>query len=482
MAKYSRRKVSLDEEKSICTGCIVSTKFIRDFNLLIGSELVLLKSKYLRMIISWCIDYFKEYEEAPFSSIIDIFKAERKNIQNADDVDMIEETIEDINDRYIEDGQKFDDAFIFNQAEKYIRGRALEESAEEIRGLVKQNKISDAERIISEYRRPCKGEVNGIQIFTDENAVNDMFLEQNSVFRPPGPLGLLMGDMLKGDLCYVGGPAKSSKTWSCMEFALMCVREGLNVAWFSLEMSAALMNKRFAQNIISGSFKDIADKVYVPYFDKNNNVKYKKEKIKKLTESVVKRRYKMFKQQYAGNLVVYDGTTSGNTVASIKNTLINAEELEGIAYDVVFVDQLNLIKTFGVKEKRHALDNIALDLKRDIAQEMNMLVFSPVQYNKESLKKDIRDESNISESYSLFSHASLLVSLNQTKEERETGLLRITCSGRHDKYFGTILALQCLDKGRAILDNRWIKEVPNYSDVVCDMSFGEEDEKELEDA
>ena len=322
--------MSLDEEKSICTGCIVSTGFIRDFNLLIGSDLNLLKSKYLRIIISWCLEYFKEYEEAPFSSIMDIFKSQRKNIQNSDDLDMIEDTLEDINDRYIEDGQIFDHAFIFNQSEKYIRGRSLEESADEIKGLVKQNKISEAETIISEYRRPCKGEINGIQIFTDENAVSDMFLEQNSVFHPQGPLGLLMGDMLKGDLCYVGGPAKSSKTWSCMEFALMCVREGLNVAWFSLEMSAPLMNKRFAQNIIGGSFKDLQDKVNVPYFDKYNNIKYKKEKIKRLNENIVKRRYKMFKQQYAGNLVVYDGTTSGNTVASLKNTLINAQELEGI--------------------------------------------------------------------------------------------------------------------------------------------------------
>ena len=132
-----------------------------------------------------------------------------------------------------------------------------------------------------------------------------------------------------------------------------------------------------------------------------------------------------------------------------------------------------------LKEKRHALDNIALDLKRDIAQEMNMLVFSPVQYSKESINKDIRDESHISEAYSLFSHASLLVSLNQTKEERERGLLRITCSGRHDKYFGTVLALQCLDKGRSIIDSRWATEVPNYSDIICDMSFSDEDEKEI---
>jgi hypothetical protein len=481
MKKYGRRKVSIDHEKNIAIGCIISTKFARDFNLLIGKDLDLLKSKYIRIIISWALEYYKTYNEAPTTSILDIFKAEKENLQSEEDKELIEDTLDEINNKYVEEELKFDAAYIYSQVEIYIRGRALENSADQIKGFVKQNKMDEAEKIISEYRKPCKGELSGIQLLEDMNSIQDMFVEQYSVFHPPGDLGILMGDMLKGDLCYIGGSSKSSKTWTSMELAMMCLREGLNVGWFTLEMNSLLMAKRFAQNMGNASFKELQERVYVPYFDEENRIYYKKEKIKQLNERGVKRNYKLFKKQYGGRLVIYDATTSGNTVASVKNTLINAEELEGIKFDVIFIDQLNLLKTFNKGEKRHQLDAIALDIKRDIAQELNMLVFSPLQYNRLALKQDTNDESSISEAYSLYSHASLLISLNQTKEEREKGLLRITCSGRNDKYSGVCLVLQCLDKGRAVLDSKWLKSVPNYDEIICNTEFGEEDEIELED-
>jgi replicative DNA helicase len=482
MAKYSRRKASLDDEKNICAGVIVSDHFCRDFKLLIGDDLELIKSKYLRTIINWSLQYYAKYDKAPQESIVEVFKAERKNLQNEDDVDLIEDTIEEVNEKYIENELSFDNNYIYNQIEKYIRGRALEENADMVKGLVSQGKISEAEGTHKDFKRKTKNDVVGVSILEDMEAIDDAFVTENSVFSIPGALGELMGDIFPGDLCYIGGPSKASKTWTSMELALMCVNEGLNVGWWSLEMSSKLMLKRFAQNIGGGSFKKVSEKAYVPYFNKHNNIKFRKEKIPQLTEGKVKRKFKLLQSQSGnGKLMVYDGTTSGNTVEAIKNTIINAEEYEGIKFDVIFIDQLNLIKTFGVREKRHQLDNIALEIKREIAQDLNLLVFSPVQYNRDSIKNDTNDESSISEAYSLFSHASLLISLNQNKEERERGLMRITCSGRHSRYSGVVLVLQCLDKGRAIMDSRWIRDVANYNDVVLNSDFNEEDEEDLLD-
>jgi len=482
MAKYSRRKISLDQELNIATGCIVNDKFLRDFKLLIANDLELLKSKFIRTIVNWCLGYYKMYEKAPNETILEIFKAEASNLQDDEIVELIEGTLEEINERYIEEEGKFDYAFIFAQTEKYIRGRSLEDNAEKVKGLVSQGKIEEAESIHNDFKRKVKNDVVGVSILEDMDAVEEMFIQENSVFSIPGALGELLEEVYPGDLCYIGGPSKASKTWTSMELALMCVREGLNVGWWTLEMSTKLMNRRFGQNIGGGSFKHLKDKVYVPYFNEHNNLKFKKEVIPTLSERKVKRKYNAFRKESGnGKLMVYDGTTSGNTVEAIKNTILNAEEYDGIKFDVIFIDQLNLIKTFGTKEKRHALDNIALEIKREIAQDLNLLVFSPVQYNREALKHDTNDESSISEAYSLFSHASLLISLNQTKEEREKGLLRITCSGRHSKYSGSVLVLQCLDKGRAIMDSRWLNTVSNYNDVLHNTEFDEDDLTELED-
>jgi len=482
LAKYRRSKVSIDDEMNIAIGCIMSDKFTRDFILLIGGDLDLLKSKYLRTIISWAITYYKDYGDVCGSSIMNIFKAERKNIQNEDDVDLIEDTLENINEKYIENEQKFDHNYIFQQVTLYIRGRSLEENTDQIKGLLAQNKVLEAEKIHVDFKRKEKGDLVGVDIFKDFNAIDDLFAEEDSVFKMGGALGELMGDVYYGDLCYVGGPSKASKTWTTMELALECAASGLNVMWISLEMSTLLMNRRFMTRIAGGSFKESDKEIYVPYFDENSNVQYGKEKVKKLTPSIVKRRYKLYQQQSkSGKLVVYDATTTGNTVGAIKNAIVTAEEFHDFKYQVIFVDQLNLLKTYGISEKRHQLDAVALELKREIAQDLNKLVFSPVQYNRASLKQDTNDESSISESYSIYTHCSLLISLNQTKSERERGLLRISCSGRHSNYSGMVLALQCLDLGRAVMDSKWLKNVPNYKDIILDGTFGEDDEQDLED-
>lgn len=478
MAKYQRRKISVDNEMNIAIGCIVSNTFARDFIALIGNDINLMQSKYLRTITQWAIDYYTSYGKVCMGSITDIFKAEQEQLAE-EDSELIENALENVNNKYIEDKANFDAEYIYGQVEKYIRKRSLETKVEKVKGFLSQDKILEAEREYSDFTRKEKGEVLGIDIFSDMEAVDECFQEEESVFTMDGALGTLFGNVFYGDLIYVGGASKTSKTWTTMEIAHQCVAEGKHVAWFSLEMSSRLMNKRFAQKVGGGSFRAIEDKVYIPSFDKNNNITYKKEKVRELTPNSVKRKYKMFKRQNKGRLVIYDNTSAGNTINAIKNTILTAEEMEGIKYDVVIIDQLNLIKSFSKGEKRHQLDSIALDLKREIAQELNTLVISPIQYNRASLQKDTNDESSISEAYSLFTHCSLLISLNQSKLEKEKGIMRITATGRHSFHSGAVVVLQCLDVGKAIIDSRWLKDVPNYNDVTCNQEFGDEDEMDL---
>jgi len=108
------------------------------------------------------------------------------------------------------------------------------------------------------------------------------------------------------------------------------------------------------------------------------------------------------------------------------------------------------------------------------------MVLAPIQFAKSGLKTGGSEET-IAESYSLFHHASLLLSLNQTNEEKERGIMRISASGRNEEYFGEVVTLQNFLFGRAIIDSRWKKDIPNYSTVICDNNYDEEDIADLED-
>ena len=181
-----------------------------------------------------------------------------------------------------------------------------------------------------------------------------------------------------------------------------------------------------------------------------------------------------------GGIWFFDSTTGARSVDAMKNTIINSSTYDELDFDVVFIDQISLVSGAKGNEKRFQLDDTAIRLKTEICEDMGIPVFSPLQYSKGALKTGGGEET-IAEAYSLFHHASLLISLNQTEEEKARGLMRISCSGRNNDYNGEVVILQNLTMGRFILDSRWKRDIPNYNDVVLDGNFDEDDEDELED-
>lgn len=482
MSKYKRVSVDLDNEKSITIGCIVSSHFVRDFSILIGGDLNLITSKYLRIIISWAISYYQKYDKCCNESIMEVFKAEKSKIVSEDEIELIEDTIYSINEKYIEEGDKFDWQFKFNEAEKYIKGRSLEENADVVKGLVKLGRISEAERIHKEYKRKEKTELKATNVLVDMNSVDEMFEADASIMEFPGALGELIQEIYKGDLVFLASLSKFGKTWMLLQIALWASSQGLKVAFFSFEMQAKLINRRLAQIITGKSFKEFKKQANVPEFDKNNNIVYRKETVKQMTQEDVKRSYRLQnRQNEKGGIWVFDSTKSGRTIDDIKNTVINSSEYSDLDFDLLLIDQLSLIQGGRGKEKRHILDDIALRLKTEICEDMQLPVITPIQHNKEAAKTHSGDEYNLNESFSIFHHSSLLINLNRSKEEREKGLMRVSCSGRHNNYTGEVVVPQCLDIGRFVLDSRWKKDIPNYNDVLCMDVFDEDDLIDLED-
>ena len=482
MAKYRRSKVSIDDEMNIAIGCIMSDKFTRDFVLLIGEDLDLLKSKYLRMIISWAIEYYKSYDKACEGSITDIFKANKKTIQNDDDLDLIEDTLENISEKYVEEGAKFDSDYIFHQVEQYIKGRSLEENADIVKGLVAQGKIGEAERIQKEYLRKEKSDSSGVNVFKDMEALKDVFTKKESLFEIPGALGKLIKDIVTTDFILLGGNSKMGKSYYSMQFAMYGVQGGLKVGYFSLEMEQVLCGGRVVQFVGGGSLNEMDQLEYLPSFDKNNNIVYKKETIKPLSYEKMARKYRLFnKQCEGGELHIFDTTTCGSTLDSIKTTIINEELYNGRKFDLIVIDQISLISGGKGKERRHQLGDISARIKREICETLHIPVIAPVQFSKGALKTSSGGQDTIAESYEIFHHSSILISLNSKGEEKEKGLMRITCSGRRHSYLGEIIALQSLSMGRPIMDTRFKRDIPNYNDVVLTDNFTDDDELDLED-
>ena len=95
--RLKRRKINTDIEKRIITGCIISSKFLREFDSMYRRDYI--KLDYAKKIIEWCFDYFDEYGEAPDKNIQTIYQVEKENIDKSK-AEIIETFLDNISNEY----------------------------------------------------------------------------------------------------------------------------------------------------------------------------------------------------------------------------------------------------------------------------------------------------------------------------------------------------------------------------------------------
>jgi replicative DNA helicase len=140
------------------------------------------------------------------------------------------------------------------------------------------------------------------------------------------------------------------------------------------------------------------------------------------------------------NIYIKKGMVKNYTTEMIKNN-IEMCILKGYRPpDIVIVDYLDLILDTDYKsEERIKLQNISNSLK-SLSQELDVVVVTATQLNRESYKKNARvDLNNIAESSGKSHVSDSVLILNSTPEEFNNGILYMyIAKNRHGKSMKTI--------------------------------------------
>ena len=459
-----RKKISMEDEKNIIIGMIISDEYLRDMQSIL-TNMNFLVNNYTRIVAKWCFEFYTTYEKAPKNNISDIFENRKSELSKEEDQENIETILEHLSEMYLENKNTYNKDYFFDLAEKYLKKRSLEILVENIKADIHEGNLIQAESSIANFKRIQKKSGTGIDIFSDRNAIIDALIhDEIGLFKMPNLLGELFQDFHRGDLVSVGAPMKRGKSWMLMEMGLKAAMQGLKVAYWTLEMKDEIMLTRFFQNLTGFSRK--LDSFEMPFFDNDNNVESKiitKDKMN--LNRVLSTQKRLKKQIRAGGLKLFDLTTGGSTVSDIKNTLENMEHFENWMADIVIVDYADILEpeSDAPSDHRNRLNHTWLSLKK-MAQKKNILIITASQMGRGTLSKDA-ELTDIAEDIRKFAHVSHWINLNQNKEEKEKGMLRISVSGRHDAFNPNqeVVILQCLSIGRFILDARWKKDVPYYT-------------------
>lgn len=483
------RKIDLTTENNLITGLIVSTKFIVDIKDIL--DINLLQSSSAKIIAKWCLQFYKTYKEAPGITIKDIFESKKDDLDET-----TEETISmfliNLSERY-EDSKFFNEKYVLSQSEKYLSAMSLKKLKADIETGLSEGKVEHVERLVTNYKRRALPETKGVDVIRDIEVIKKAYNERTEpLYKLPGVLGDHIGVLGRDEFFMFLGPAGRGKSFWLQEIGVDASMKGLNVILFSLEMSLGQSVERLYQRFLGETNANIIQNIKRPILDCQHNVENtcKKKKRQRLLENCKKdiirctlckgcrdfaahidqitikkgglewshmeKKARALERQMAnGHLMMLNYPSNYLDVNMMERDLDYLEEERGIIADVVLIDYPDIMKPTNPREPHiHRINNIWEGV-RSLGQQRHILVGAVSHTNKSTFTKDI-GQGDASEDSRKMNHVTHAIALNQSDEEQENGLMRLSLKKKRFSKFNSsieIMVLQCLDLGHCYLDS-----------------------------
>lgn len=504
--EYSRIPINSDIEKRILTGMIVDTQYLRDVSMFLKPNLF--KVDYIRKIVSWILEYYKAYKQAPNRDFESIFYAKAEKLKSIEK-EIMEEFLQEISDQYMAENQDsfpLNKALLFDQTVSFCRDRQLEILQKTIEGHRLSGDFSKAESLISNFGKITQQVSQWINPF-DLEEVNKTFddEDEDKLFKLPGALGELIGYMQRGWLVGIMGPAKRGKSFAAWEIAYQGLSNKLKVAIFSFEMGKTTYKKRIYKRMTamaeSGgeyiypvfdclanqdgsctkpertnreSLRDREGKI-IEYSPESSyrpctacrrvskdffptswwQTQYQKEN---LSPGQVLKKIKTFKKLYGNNLRIrcFPAFSAGmdEAIAELDNL-----KAQGFEPDIILFDYFDIMAAEVMNELED--ENRKWKKGKGLAGERHCLVINCHQGNRESEEKANMKQKHTGGSIKKLQHLDLDITLNQTEMEKRAGKMRFQILvNRHEEGVekGEVVVLQSLKLGQTLIDSEWKKD------------------------
>jgi len=440
---------------------IQDDQFLRQIAPIANSSLFV--SPYAREVARWTAEYFEKYNSAPREHISDIFLLKANERLDAENINLLREFLS----RLANGSKKVKNRnFLIAQAVKYFKIRSLTLLRDDLSDSLLRGDTMEGESLISNYRRVEQFGGEAPSVLQNSELFIDAFLSTDeTLFRFPGALGEVCGNFSRGDFVGWLGAMGRGKTWWMIFTGFVAMRVGLKVLFLSLEMSQNQLARRIWQGLVGG-VRDDNTEVAIPYFSRSSgkrkwDVEVEIRKVKKVDVSNISKKQEKFRRVFrGGDFKVRAFPAYSLSIGDVEHFLDNLYYFDEYVPDVLIVDYGDIFKPPSFRmEYRHQLDSVWKTL-RAIAQERDMLVVTASQTTRKALG-GTTDEGTVSEDIRKLAHVSKMLGINQTKEERDMGVVKIGLLKERDGRITSkrAVVLQSLEIGRPYLDSRFEDDV-----------------------
>lgn len=465
-----REKIEALNERDLLYGIITSDRFCREICPVLEPRL--LDVEYARIISSWVKDYYDKFKVAPQK---DISKLYRSHVDDLNDDALKDNVLAFLDklDRDYEDIESFNDEYAIQQTIGYLKKQSLKNLNLDIDSFLTTGDITKAEDAITKYKTIEKSTGEAVSIMNNVEAVVDSYSEEKGVlFTLPKAYGSVVGKIHREDFISFLAPMKRGKTWALIDVGVNAVSQGMKVLFVSLEMSESDVIKRYWMSL-TGQLMEERNDIPYSYLEKDGDRYVLEEKTisrKKISIGDIAGKQKAMKRMFrGGDIRVLSVPAYSLTVDALETKIERLVQQEEFVPDVILIDYADIMMPSEKGEYRHQIDGIWKRL-RSLAQKRKVALFTASQSGRASISKDV-DSEDISEDIRKLAHVTSMVSINQSKDERKAGVVRLKqlAVREGEMEYRQAVCTQCLAIGRFVTDSCYDDE------ITLEVEDGEEE-------
>ena len=239
--------------------------------------------------------------------------------------------------------------------------------------------------------------------------------------RPFLPTGILeldihfrRGGVCPGEVALWMASKGRGKSIGLSHVTRRAIREGWKVAYYSFEMSTEQNADRLDAGFSGTSMWKLSEE-QDQLFDK----------LQKLSK------------MYPKSLGIKQYPTKGRTIQDIRTHLETVRSIHGWQPNMIVIDYVSIVKPNVHRDKRHVEMQEILEDFRGLCVDFDCVGWTAAQINRSGAKKETVDGTDAAGSWDLLATADHIFTLNQTREEKQRGEIRIfidKCRDGHSEF------------------------------------------------
>lgn len=361
-------------------------------------------------VIDIILDYTETYSSLPSKDAIEIELDSKKG--------MSEETykntkvlIDKIYDNEIIDSiNKIDKEWLLEKTESYYKQQSCHIAVLEAISIIEGDSKLSPESIplIMEDALRIEFNINlGHDYFQDSDARYEYYhrTDVKVPFLLKAMNDITGGGASRKSLIVPVAPTGVGKSFFMTAWSAYLLQNGYNVAYITLEMAEEKIGERIDANLMDVRLNDL-NRIPKNIFD---------NKINKM------------KQDYNGILKIKEEPSASFNAAKLRTLLHEYKQKDNFVPDVIMIDYLNLVKPMRgspTDNSYTALKNVAEEL-RSLALEMDLIICSPSQTNRDAFGLDDFNLTELSESMGIAHTADFMFGMIETPELAADFLMRL---------------------------------------------------------